>query len=49
MITGLPVAAEVELNYPMFEYSQTRRKMDSEFCLAKDGVHPGELGHLIIA
>ena len=23
--------------------------MDSEFHLAKDGVHPGELGHLIMA
>ena len=49
MLTELPVVAKVDLNYPMFEYNRTRRKMDSEFHLAKDGVHPGELGHLIMA
>ena len=49
LLTELPVVAKVDLNYPMFEYNQTRRKTDPEFHLAKDGVHPGELGHLIMA
>lgn len=49
LLTDLPVVAKVDLNTPMLEHTQARRKKDSEFHLAKDGVHPGELGHLIMA
>jgi lysophospholipase L1-like esterase len=49
LLTDLPVVAKVDLNTPMLEYNQARRKTDPEFHLANDGVHPGELGHLIMA
>lgn len=49
LLTELPVVAKVDLNSPMLEYNQSRRKTDPEFHLSKDGVHPGELGHLIMA
>ena len=49
LITDLPVAAKVDLNTPMLKYNQARRKNGTEFHLARDGIHPGELGHLIMA
>ena len=39
----------IDIQTPMQEFLDTRRKSDPEFFLAKDGVHPGEIGHWLIA
>ena len=39
----------IDLHWPMRKYLETQRKTDSEFFLAKDGIHPGELGHWLMA
>jgi len=44
----------IDLHYPMKNYLEAHRKVDAEFnldgfYLAADGVHPGELGHWIMA
>ncbi len=39
----------VDIHYAMKNYTAMQRKKDSSFTLAKDGVHPGGLGHWIIA
>lgn len=49
MLSDLSVISKVDLNTPMLEYNQYRRKTDPEFHLANDGIHPGELGHLLMA
>ena len=33
----------------MLEYNRQRRKVDPQFHLANDGIHPNELGHLLMA
>ncbi len=49
MISKLSVARKIDLNTPMLEYNQLRRKSDPQFHLATDGIHPSELGHLLMA
>ncbi len=49
LLSSLSVNRKIDLNTPMLEYNQHRRKTDPLFHLAKDGVHPGELGHLLMA
>ncbi len=49
LLSKLPAIHKVDLNTPMLAYNQQRRADDSEFHLAKDGVHPGDLGHLLMA
>jgi lysophospholipase L1-like esterase len=39
----------IDVYGPMAAYLDGRRKQDSEFKLAQDGVHPAELGHWLIA
>ena len=44
----------IDIHYPMKKYLQAHRKVDSKFgldgfALASDGIHPGEVGHWIIA
>ena len=44
----------IDIHYPMKEYLQAHRKVDARFgldgfALAQDGVHPGEVGHWIMA
>ncbi len=44
----------VDIHYPMKKYLMAHRKVDKNFnlegfALAQDGVHPGEVGHWIIA
>ena len=39
----------IDIHEPMKRYLDDRRKSDSTFYLAKDGVHPGELGHWLMA
>ncbi|MBV6639495.1 MAG: SGNH/GDSL hydrolase family protein [Cyclobacteriaceae bacterium] len=39
----------IDIHVPMKRYLDDRRKSDSTFYLAKDGVHPGELGHWLMA
>jgi len=38
----------VDLHFPMKEYLVNRRKIEPDFKLANDGVHPGELGHWLM-
>lgn len=38
-----------DLHYPMKNFQKSKRAADSTFALANDGVHPGELGHWIMA
>lgn len=37
------------IHYAMKEFIENKRKIDSTFILAKDGVHPNETGHWIMA
>lgn len=39
----------IDLHNPMKEFLLKERKQDPAFFLAKDGVHPGELGHWLMA
>jgi lysophospholipase L1-like esterase len=39
----------VDLNGPMTRYQEARQTTDPSFVLAGDGVHPGELGHWLMA
>jgi lysophospholipase L1-like esterase len=39
----------IDLHWPMKKYLEDRRAVDSTFMYAKDGVHPDELGHFIMA
>lgn len=39
----------IDVHFPMKHYQATQQKTDPNFVLAKDGVHPGELGHWIMA
>jgi lysophospholipase L1-like esterase len=38
-----------DIHFPMKKFQEEKRKNDSSFALAADGVHPGELGHWIMA
>ncbi len=49
MISKLSVARKIDLNTPMLEYNQQLRKTDPQFHLSNDGIHPSELGHLLMA
>lgn len=49
MLSDLPVSGKIDLNTPMLDYNRARQASEPEFHLAKDGVHPGDLGHLLIA
>lgn len=44
--TRFPIAA---IHQPMIDLLQTRRQQQPDFVLAKDGVHPGATGHLVMA
>jgi lysophospholipase L1-like esterase len=39
----------IDLHFPMKAYLEERRKTESGFKLAEDGVHPGDLGHWLMA
>ncbi len=39
----------IDLHFPMKNYLETKRKLDPEFYLAKDGVHPNSTGHWLMA
>lgn len=39
----------IDLHWPMRKYLEEKRISDQEFYLAKDGVHPGEIGHWLMA
>jgi lysophospholipase L1-like esterase len=39
----------VDLNGPMTRYQEARQTTDPKFVLAGDGVHPGDLGHWLMA
>ena len=49
MLSKLSAARKIDLNTPMLEYNRQRRKIDPQFHLANDGIHPNELGHLLMA
>ena len=38
-----------DIHWPMRKYLEDQRQLDSTFYLAKDGVHPGEVGHWLMA
>ena len=38
-----------DIHFPMTRFLEEKRASDSSFILAKDGVHPGELGHWLMA
>jgi hypothetical protein len=39
----------IDVHFPMKSYLEERRKTEPDFAYAKDGVHPDELGHWIMA
>lgn len=39
----------IDIHWPMLNYLEDQRELDSTFYLAKDGVHPGEVGHWLMA
>jgi hypothetical protein len=39
----------VDLHFPMKEYLAKRRAQDAKFALSRDGIHPDELGHWLMA
>lgn len=39
----------IDVYFPMKAYLEVNRKTDPDFALASDGVHPGDMGHWIIA
>lgn len=38
-----------DLHFPMKTYLEEKRKQDPEFALSKDGIHPAEQGHWLMA
>lgn len=38
----------IDIHWPMRKYLEDQRGLDSAFYLAKDGVHPGEVGHWLM-
>ncbi len=38
-----------DIHYPMKKYLAAHRKQDTAFALARDGVHPGDTGHWLMA
>jgi hypothetical protein len=38
-----------DIHFPMTRFLEERRASDSSFILAKDGIHPGDLGHWLMA
>lgn len=39
----------VDVHFPMKRYLEQHRQLQPDFALAKDGVHPGDLGHWLMA
>lgn len=39
----------IDIHWPMFDFLTKSRAADPDFYLAKDGIHPNELGHWLIA
>lgn len=39
----------IDLHFPMKKQLEDRRELDPEFAFAKDGVHPDDLGHFLMA
>ncbi|MFM9826248.1 SGNH/GDSL hydrolase family protein [Flavobacterium sp.] len=39
----------IDIHWPMKKYIEDKREVDSSFSYAKDGIHPNEIGHFIIA
>lgn len=39
----------IDIHWPMRHFLEDQRALDSTFYLAKDGVHPGEVGHWLMA
>lgn len=39
----------IDIHWPMRKYLEDQRALDSAYYLAKDGVHPGEIGHWLMA
>lgn len=39
----------IDIHWPIRKYLEDQRGLDSTFYLAKDGVHPGEVGHWLMA
>lgn len=39
----------IDIHWPMFEFLTGKRSTDTSFYLAKDGIHPNELGHWLMA
>jgi lysophospholipase L1-like esterase len=39
----------IDIHWPMRKYLEDERVLDSAYFLAKDGVHPGETGHWLMA
>ncbi|MHA8054000.1 SGNH/GDSL hydrolase family protein [Aquirufa sp. OSTEICH-129A] len=39
----------IDVHFPMKQYQSNQQKIDPNFALAKDGVHPGDLGHWLMA
>jgi hypothetical protein len=39
----------VDIHFPMKKFLEEHRKADSGFALTKDGIHPGEVGHWLMA
>ncbi len=39
----------IDLHWPMKKYQEDQRLIDPDFALAKDGIHPNDLGHFIMA
>lgn len=39
----------VDIHFPMKRYLEEHRQLQPDFALAKDGVHPGDLGHWLMA
>ncbi|MEB2785736.1 SGNH/GDSL hydrolase family protein [Algoriphagus persicinus] len=39
----------IDIHWPMRKYLEDRRVLDRAYYLAKDGVHPGEVGHWLMA
>ncbi|MEB2777257.1 SGNH/GDSL hydrolase family protein [Algoriphagus sp. D3-2-R+10] len=39
----------IDIHWPMRKYIEDQRVLDSAYYLAKDGIHPGEVGHWLMA
>lgn len=39
----------IDLHWPMKKYQEDQRLLDPDFAFAKDGIHPDEAGHFLIA